>query len=120
MTSRARVTSSIVGSRTPDSGSTSGSGSGEATEPFDFLASIDVTPASPAAVCCQPPSRALTRLSPTSMLTPGSMAALSQGPRVYVHHEGWNGPYCDGPAICVGTRGGKIGEERGGRFQGVR
>src|SRR3954468_15916849 len=105
MTSRARATSVIVGSRTPDSGSISGTGSAEVTELFDFLVAIGVTLASPAAVCCQPPSRALTRLSPTSMLAPGSMAALSQRRRVYVHYEGQNGPYRDGLAISAGARG---------------
>src|SRR5215218_5673719 len=105
MTSRARVTSSIVGSRTPDSGSTSGSGSGEATELFDFFVAVGVTPASPAAVCCQPPSRALTRQSPTSILALGSMAALSQRRRVYVHYVGKNGPDRDGLAISAAARG---------------
>src|SRR5215212_1372739 len=104
MTSRAQATSVMVGSRTPDRGSTSGSGSADVPDFFDFLVAIDVTPASPAAVACQPPSRALTRQSPTSMLAPGSMAALSQRRRVYVHYEGQNGPYRDGLAISAGAR----------------
>src|ERR687893_1157661 len=98
MTLRARATSVIVGSRTPDSGSTSGSGSSDATGLLALLVAIGVTPASPAAVCYQPPSRALTRYSHTSMLALGSMAALSQERRVYVHFEERNGPFRDGVA----------------------
>src|SRR5215218_4816201 len=104
MTSRARATSVIVGSRTPDSGSTSGSGSVDATDLLAFLVAIGVTPASPAAVCCQPPSRALTRYSHTSMLALGSMAALSQERRVYVHSGDQNSPFRDGVTIGAGAR----------------
>src|SRR5918997_2708262 len=99
MTSRARATSVIVGSRTPDSGSTSGSGSSDATDLLALPVAIGVTPASPAAVCYQPPSRALTRYSHTSMLAPSSMAALSQERRVYGQSEDRNGPFRGGVGI---------------------
>src|ERR671917_577 len=102
MTSRARATSVIVGNRTPDSGSTSGSA--DAADLLGFRVAIGVTPASPVTVCCQPPSRALTRYSHTSMLAPSSMAALSQERRVYVQSEDRNGPFRDGVAIGDGVR----------------
>src|SRR5215218_4078801 len=48
-------------------------------------------------------SRALTRYSHTSMLAPGSMAALSQERRLYVHSEDQNSPFRDGVALGVGA-----------------